>query len=276
MPPFRLALIIAVACSYAMLLSALLGSAPPAWSVAVMLGALLVAVHAGIFFLNLSVFVDVFARRPRGARAVALTFDDGPHPVHTRRVLDTLDARGVKGTFFLIGAKAEAHPDVVQDIVRRGHEVALHSFVHDHILFCRAEPAIVKDIERTQDVIERAAGVRPKLFRPPVGFSSPRTRTAVRALDLTVVGWSARAFDGAGRPSADRILKRLLPALDDGAVVLLHDAPERGDEAPTSVEALPRILDALEARGLHGVTVSTLIAGAAPEPSPEAVSLRKA
>jgi len=261
-PPARLLLILLVAGAYGVLLATFVSAAPPTWFIIAHLVALAATIHLGIFCLGLGVFVDVFARGDRGSRSVALTFDDGPHPLHTMRVLELLEAAGAKATFFVIGAKVDAHPEVVAEIVRRGHEVGLHSYTHDRLLFMRHESKIVADLVRTQDAVERAAGVRPKLFRPPVGFSSPRTRVAVRQLGLTVTGWSARAFDGAGRPSVAVIVARIAPSLEDGAVVLLHDAPERGDVAPTSIEAIPELLAHLKQRGLSAVTVSALIAGA--------------
>lgn len=253
---------IVVGITYGVIAASLLAHAPPLWFLVALLTTLAVCVNLGIFFLNLGVFVDVVSEREPGQRAVALTFDDGPHPVHTRRVLDALDAAGAKATFFVIGAKASEHPDVVAEIVRRGHEVGLHSHVHDHLLFMRHESKIVRDLVRTQDAIERAAGVRPKLFRPPVGFTSPRTRVAVKELGLVVVGWSARAFDGAGRPSAEQVVARIEPELRDGAIVLLHDSAERGDTPPTSIDALAELLQLLRQRGLNSVTVSALMGGA--------------
>ncbi|MBK6514764.1 MAG: polysaccharide deacetylase family protein [Polyangiaceae bacterium] len=266
MTPARLAVIALVSCSYGVILLSIAGHGPPLWFVVGLLAAQAIVVHLGIFFVNFGVFLDVVSEIEPGRRAVALTFDDGPHPVHTPRVLDMLDAVGAKATFFVIGAKADAHPEVIAEIARRGHEVALHSYEHDHLLFMRPEPSIVRDLVKTQDAIERACGARSKLFRPPVGFSSPRTRVAVKELGLVVVGWSARAFDGAGRPSVERILERLSASVRDGAIVLLHDAPERGDNAPTSLEALPALLAMISERGLSTVTVSSLIGSAQAEP----------
>lgn len=266
MTPARLAVVALVCASYGVILLTATGHAPPLWFVIALLATLAIVVHLGIFFLNLGVFLDTISEIEPGRRAVALTFDDGPHPVHTRRVLDMLDAAGAKATFFVIGQKAEAHPDVIADISRRGHEVALHSHTHDHLLFMRHEPSIVRDLTRTQDAIERACGARPKLFRPPVGFSSPRTRVAVKELGLVVAGWSARAYDGAGRPSVKQTLDRLSASVRDGAIVLLHDAAERGDAAPTSLDALPQLLKLLEERGLEAVTLSALIGGVRAEP----------
>jgi peptidoglycan-N-acetylglucosamine deacetylase len=255
----RSALAVCVAGAYAIIVAAVAGVRTPTWAVVGVLLAIATIVTLGTFFPNLAVFVDIVTRGAEGARGAALTFDDGPHPVHTRNVLDALDKVGAKGTFFVIGNKVEAHPEVVAEIVRRGHEVGIHSWDHDRLLNMRREPNIVRDLEKTRDAIERAAGTRPKLFRPPVGLTSPRTRVAVNQLGLTVIGWSARAFDGAGRPSTERVIARIAPALAHGSIVLLHDAAERGDAAPTSLDALPELLALMEKRGLQGVTVTALL-----------------
>jgi peptidoglycan-N-acetylglucosamine deacetylase len=255
----RAALAVCVAGAYAIVLAALFGVHTPTWAIALVLLSIATIVTLGTFFPNLAVFVNVVTRGAPGARGAALTFDDGPHPIHTRSVLDALDKVGAKGTFFVIGNKVEAHPEVVAEIVRRGHEVGIHSWDHDRLLNMRREPNIVRDLEKTRDAIERATGIRPKLFRPPVGLTSPRTRVAVGELGLTVIGWNARAFDGAGRPSTERVISRIAPALDHGSIVLLHDAAERGDAAPTSLGALPELLALMEKRGLEGVTVTRLL-----------------
>jgi peptidoglycan/xylan/chitin deacetylase (PgdA/CDA1 family) len=256
--PVRTALAMLVAAAYVLALASIVGADVPIAVVLAVLLALLTVVHLGVFFLNLGVFVDVTSRGPVGRSAVALTFDDGPHPVHTRRVLELLAGRGHKATFFVVGEKAEAHPDVILEIVAQGHELALHGHSHDRFLNLREETRIIDDLRANQAAIERAASVRTRLFRPPVGFTSPRTRVAVRALDLFVVGWTARAYDGAGRPSAAQVVDRIERDLFDGSIILLHDAAERGDAEPASVRALPTILERLDARGLGSITVGEL------------------
>ncbi|MBL9021129.1 MAG: polysaccharide deacetylase family protein [Myxococcales bacterium] len=258
MPAARALLALLVALGYGLVGWSLAVAPVTPW---VLLGAalaVLVVVNLGVGFLNLGVFVDVLSRGPRDRRAVALTFDDGPHPVHTREVLRVLREHRAKATFFVIGHKVDRHPEVVEEILADGHEVGLHSHAHDHYLNLRHEPKIVEDIERNQAALERLAGRKPTLFRPPVGLTSPRITVAVRKLGLRVVGWSARAFDGAGRPEPEVVLSRLTPDLKPGAIVLLHDAAERTDERPTSLDALPGLLRTLEERGLEPVTVSEL------------------
>ncbi len=268
MPPGRVLLILLVTAAYGLVGYSLLVTPAPAWALLGLALAVLVIVHLGVGFLNLGVFVDVVSRGRPGGRSVALTFDDGPHPVHTREVLRELDRAGAKGTFFLVGRKVDAHPEVVEEIARAGHEIGLHSYAHDHYLTLRHEPAICRDLAANQACIERLTGRRPTMFRPPVGLTSPRVRVAVRALGLTVVGWSARAFDGAGRPAPQVVLDRILPDLDDGAIVLLHDAAERTDARPTSLDALPGLLAAMKERCLSGVTVSELVGRAHPGAEP--------
>lgn len=257
--PLRLALFATLALTLAAAVSSIWRGPPPIWVSALLLATLLGLVTAGSLFLNLGVFVRAVRSGSADRATIAFTFDDGPHAVHTRRVMDLLEAADARGTFFVIGEKARREPALVREMASRGHEVALHSDVHDRFLNLRAEPAIAADLSKNQDAVERAASVRPHLFRPPVGLTSPRIQVAVEALGLTVVGWSARAFDGATAPDVETTRQRVLPGLAPGAIVLLHDAKERGDDAPSSIEALPSLLEAARARGLRCVTVSELL-----------------
>lgn len=213
----------------------------------------------GVFFLRLGMFVDVVWRGPTDARGVALTFDDGPSPEHTPKVLDLLDQAGVKATFFVIGRKAEAHPEIVREIAARGHAIGLHGYAHDRLFALRSASAVEADLRRGADALERVAGARPTLFRPPIGHTNPRIARAALSLDLDVVGWSIRGLDGLARSRADRVAARVIPRLRDGAIVLLHDAAERDDHEPAGVAALPRILAAMSANRLPGVRVDAWV-----------------
>jgi peptidoglycan-N-acetylglucosamine deacetylase len=208
--------------------------------------------------LELGTFLDVELAVPSSRARVALSFDDGPHPVHTRRILDMLDAHGAKASFFVIGEKAAKYPELVREIAARGHELALHSWSHDRHLYLRDPVAIAHELECSIEVVEGATGKRPRLFRPPIGFSTPRTRAAVQLLGLRVAGWSVRGFDGVASASSHAVAERVARRLEPGAIVLLHDAAERGDREPASVEALPAILDTISRARLAIVTVSEL------------------
>lgn len=253
MPPARALLYVATAGALALLARSVLIAPVPLWIAAAALAGYLGLLFAGVLSLRLGMFVDVVRRGPPGARGVALTFDDGPSPEHTPRVLDLLDEAGVKATFFLIGKKVAAHPEIARAIVERGHAVGVHSYAHSRLFSLLSLEAVRLDIARALEAISVATGATPTLFRPPIGHTSPRIARALEAFDLRVVGWSVRGLDGLASARPDRVAARIASGLDDGAIVLLHDAAERDDFTPASVSALPRILEEMRERGLAGV-----------------------
>jgi peptidoglycan-N-acetylglucosamine deacetylase len=266
-PPARILLYVATAGALSLIgRSVLLGPIP--LPVALAAFALYVAlIGSGVAFLRLGMFVDVVWRGPREARGVALTFDDGPSPEHTPKVLDLLDEAKVKATFFVIGRKAAAHPEIVRAIADRGHALGIHGMVHDRLLTLRSPDTVSDDLADAIAAVEAVTGVRPTLFRPPVGLTSPRVARALEWFDLVVVGWSVRALDGVRSARPDRVAARVIPRLRDGAIVLLHDAAERDDHRPASLDALPRILSAMRSRDLEGVRLDRWITADA-EPGP--------
>jgi peptidoglycan/xylan/chitin deacetylase (PgdA/CDA1 family) len=250
--------------------SLILGPVPLSVAIAA-LAAYVALIGSGVAFLRLGMFVDVVSRGPREARGVALTFDDGPSPEHTPRVLDLLDEASVKATFFVIGKKAAAHPELVRAIVERGHAVGIHGHVHDRFLSLRSPDTVGDDLAEAIATVEAITGARPTLFRPPVGLTSPRVARALEWFDLVVVGWSVRGLDGLAGAQPERVAARVVPRLEDGAIVLLHDAAERDDYCPASLAALPRILAAMRTRDLDGVRLDAWIAApTSPPPAPSA------
>ena len=214
---------------------------PPLWFASLATAAYVGVILSGVFVLSLRMFVDAVTRGPSGARGVALTFDDGPHPETTRAVLDALDEAKVTATFFVIAKKAEEHPEVVREIVKRGHAVGLHSYAHDRLFSLRGEKVVRADLERGIAALEAITGERPRLFRPPIGHTSPIIARVADALDLVVVGWSVSGRDGI-RAKVDDVVARIGSRLVDGAIVLMHDASERGDHTPVAARALPEII----------------------------------
>lgn len=209
----------------------------------------------GVFFLRLGMFLDVLWRGPGEARGVALTFDDGPSPSSTPKILDLLDAAKAKATFFVIGKKAEKHPELVREILARGHAVALHSYAHHRLFSLKSARYVRDDLKRAIEVLSAITGDKPALFRPPIGHSNPTIARVVKELGLEVVGWSVRALDGLAAADPKAVAARVKRGLRDGAIVLMHDAAEREDREPASVAALPIILDAMAAKNLRGVRV---------------------
>ena len=189
---------------------------------------------------------------------VALTFDDGPNDPATSAILDVLAAKGVKATFFVVGANAEVFPETLRRTVAEGHAIGNHSYSH-------RKRATLRDLrygelEQTQAVIERITGVRPALYRSPNGFHTPWQLAAVRAAGLTTVHWNVQTLDWE-RPDPEVIVRRVLDRVGPGSIVLLHDGDDtnRGSDRTPTVAALPMLIDALQARGYRLVTVPELL-----------------
>jgi peptidoglycan-N-acetylglucosamine deacetylase len=195
-----------------------------------------------------------FTRLPAaaGGEMVALTFDDGPHPDVTPAVLELLAQARVRATFFCVGRKAEAHPDLISAIRAAGHCVANHSYTHPNSFALRGPRGMARELERAQAAIERAGGGRPRHFRPPAGIQNPWLAAALANAGLTLVSWTRRGFDTVTR-DAGRVAARLLRGLRAGDILLMHDGSSAQDRTgrPVVLEALPRVLDALTRRGLR-------------------------
>jgi len=195
--------------------------------------------------------------RPEG-RQVALTFDDGPGP-DTPAVLDALDAAGVRATFFVLGTAAVARPELVREVARRGHLVALHGYSHRKLHF--ASPREVADeLDRGRDAI-RAAGVEPApYFRAPHGFKGPILGRALRRRGLTLVGWTRGVWD-TERPGADAIAERACDRMRGGEILLLHDGcgtPGIDPRRDQTAAALPAIVRRWRDAGYELVTIDAL------------------
>jgi len=199
------------------------------------------------------------SRGPAGGARVALTFDDGPHPVTTRQVLEVLASTRHRATFFVLGEKARRHPDVVREIHAGGHTLGVHGDSHDRLHSFRMPWTVRAEIVRATEAVEAAAGVRPRFFRPPLGHTSVTTVRGARRAGVTLIGWSSRGYDGIRRRSPVAVVARVGPTLSAGAIVLLHDAAEHDDFEPASVRALPRLVALLDQRGLTSVGLDTLL-----------------
>lgn len=215
----------------------------------------LVLGSAGVFWPERGMYGSVLWHGPARPE-VALTFDDGPSPATTPRVLETLAKAGAPATFFLVGRKAQAHPALVREIVAAGHAVGLHGFDHDRLFSLRGSRRVAEDIRRTQAALEDAGAPKPTLFRPPIGFVSHLTVWGARRAGVTLVGCSARALDGFEGASANKVTERLVRALAPGALLAMHDASERDGYVPASLQALPRVLAALRDRALSPVALT--------------------
>jgi peptidoglycan/xylan/chitin deacetylase (PgdA/CDA1 family) len=189
-----------------------------------------------------------------GAKVVALTFDDGPSPLYTRKILSILKKYGIKATFFEIGRSARAYPSLSRELAKAGMEMANHTETHPLNLGKLSAKAVSSQITMAQYDIKKASGQAPRFFRPPGGNTTSSMYGPLDKLGLGWVQWDIDTEDWQ-RPPADKIVSRVVSRARPGSVVLMHDG---GGDRSHTVEALPKIIERLQAKGYGFVTVSQL------------------
>jgi peptidoglycan-N-acetylglucosamine deacetylase len=188
--------------------------------------------------------------RVDGAGCVALTFDDGPDPVDTPKLLDLLREKGVQATFFVVGKRADQYPEIVRRTWEEGHLVANHTWSH-YSLFCFLMPRRLRaEIEHGTESIRRSCGFRTRYFRSPVGLRHPLLAPYLQDAGLEYISWTIRTRDTLTADSG-AIAQRILNKAASGDIILLHDHLPRGAQA--MLEALPGVIDELRNRGFKFV-----------------------
>lgn len=205
----------------------------------------------------LPVATKVFSISPTKEKRVAITFDDGPDKTYTPQILDILKSHQVKATFFLIGEKANEHPDVVKRIYAEGHDLGNHTWNHRQLSKMPAAD-IEAEIARTDDLLKKTSGTAPKLFRSPYGETSEDIMRTAAQTGHSVIGWSVDTRDWEGH-SAEAILATVKKELKPGAVILMHSAGGKGGNRANTVKALPQVIAYLKQQGYRIETVSELM-----------------
>jgi peptidoglycan-N-acetylglucosamine deacetylase len=205
----------------------------------------------GATILSLHYFVPSHARGRR-TDAIALTFDDGPVPGKTEKILALLHARGIPATFFCIGHRVAANPQLAATLHAEGHLLGNHSYWHGKTFDMQTAGAIAAELQQTDDILATVTGRRPRFFRPPYGVTNPMVARAVRRRGYTVVGWSVRSFDTVIRDRA-KLLQRITRSLKGGDIVLFHDYSD------SALDVLPAFLDHVAKLGLKVVRVDELL-----------------
>jgi peptidoglycan/xylan/chitin deacetylase (PgdA/CDA1 family) len=182
-------------------------------------------------------------------KCVALTFDDGPG-AYTAQLLDLLASKDVKATFFVLGKQVKLHPDLVGRAVAEGHQIGDHTWDHK-VLTSLPEAGVLRQVNRTADEIEAAAGIRPDVMRPPSGLINP---TVANLVGMPAVLWSIDTRDWQHR-DATRTVEAVREGVKPGSVVLMHDIYS------SSIDAVPQIIDELRADGYAFVTVRDMFGG---------------
>lgn len=213
---------------------------------------------AASFLPQTNFLFEVVSHGNTGKPAVALTFDDGPTKPTTRQILDLLDKYSACATFFVTGVHAVRFPELIKEIVARGHAVGNHSFHHDPFLMLKSSRIIYQEILAAQEILQNA-GVQTKAFRPPVGIVNPKLPLLLERAGMYCVTFSCRAGD-AGNRRVRNLSGRILKKVKGGDIILLHDVPaRRKEDGEVLLREIENLLQGLALRGLKIIPLSALI-----------------
>lgn len=200
------------------------------------------------FILTASANSDVFGKK-EDKKYVALTFDDGPHPVYTQKILDILEEKKVTATFFVVGSRAELHPDKIKRMKKMDCEIGNHTYSHAD-LWAASRSKTVAEIEKCSAAIFAITGEEPIIYRPPFGRIRKDNENCV---PLRKILWTVDSLDW-NTKSKDRVINNIVNNVKDGSIVLMHDFYN------STLSALPEIIDILREAGYEFKTVSELAA----------------
>ncbi|MBB4825474.1 peptidoglycan/xylan/chitin deacetylase (PgdA/CDA1 family) [Sporosarcina luteola] len=185
---------------------------------------------------------------------IALTFDDGPHPVYTVKLLDLLKRHNVRATFFVVGEKAQLHPALLKRMHAEGHQIGIHHLQHSSS-WLLTPGQLKKQLVETEQIIQEATGVRPFLYRPPWGFMNAASIPLAKSRDYKIIIWSHHFKDWKVASCETILLEGLRQVPEDGSIILLHDDgtnPGADDEAPdVMLSKLQIFLEEATAKGVR-------------------------
>jgi peptidoglycan/xylan/chitin deacetylase (PgdA/CDA1 family) len=225
--------------------------------------ALAVAMAVFCVFFDEAVFMrkGTVYRVPTPGKAVALTFDDGPSPLWTPKILDELKALDVKATFFVLGQHVRRYPEIARRIVNEGHEIENHSYDH-HVLIYYKPDKLKGEIDDTERVVRVTTGKTTKYFRPPKAWLSSKEKAKVEEMGYKVVLWSLNSKDWVTFDDK-YMLRYILRNIQPGDIVLFHDSGgvfgTEGGNREETVKIISQLVPKLRDRGYRFVTVSELL-----------------
>jgi peptidoglycan/xylan/chitin deacetylase (PgdA/CDA1 family) len=199
----------------------------------------------------------VFFEGPSTLKQAALTFDDGPDVYYTTKILDILSKNKIRATFFIVGQRAEKHPEIIKRIVNDGHTIGNHSW--DHPDLNKLTPEKVKfELDQTSNLLCSITGFQTHLFRPPYGAASQSVVNELASMGYKVIDWSVDTRDWAGTPPAI-IMEYVKKELKPGGIILEHCAGGKNDNLDNTVKALPEIISYAKNQGYTFVTIPELL-----------------
>lgn len=199
-------------------------------------------------------FSNVFHSKKNSSMKIALTFDDGPHPIYTPLILDILNEYGIKATFFMVGENVKLYPDIAMRVLNEGHEIGNHTYSHPHLVNMNYG-TLLDEVLECEDEIFKLSEYKPRLFRPPGGILGENILKASEKLEYNVILWNVDTRDWANTPSDD-IVENVITNTDNGDIILMHDYISYNSPTPDALQKLiPRLIE----EGYKFVTVSELL-----------------
>lgn len=222
------------------------------WLVIVLIVVWITLTAIGSFHLRWDYHLKLYHKNNETtAKVLAITFDDGPHPIYTPQVLDLLKKYNAKASFFCIGQKVKKHPEILRDLLDQGHVVGNHSYSHAWNFGFFNTPKVIEELHKTNAIVQSISGLEMKLFRPPYGVTNPSIKKALDHTKHLAIGWSVRSLDTTGR-SAEVVYDRIIKRYENGGVVLMHDTSAK------TVSVLEHLLLDLSQKGYKFVSVDSL------------------
>lgn len=213
----------------------------------------LLIVSIASFNIQCNFFLNFISKGNPEGNKIALTFDDGPHPEFTPKVLVLLEKFNAKATFFCIGENVENYSDVLIKISENQHTIGNHSYTHSNKIDFNNKDGWLDEIISTDLAIQYTINKIPRFFRPPFGVTTPHLAKAINATNHLVIGWNVRSFDTVQNHTPERIVSRILKQIKPGSIILLHD------HIPKIIPILEQLLPELQKRNFNFVTVDELI-----------------
>lgn len=242
MPKIRLLNIILLALLAVCIPACYLNPSIVWWVAGIYLVLQLSLLYYGVVTISAGFFVKALCKADTHEKVVALSFDDGPHPIYTPKILDTLKKYKAPASFFVIGKNIHGNENILQREKAEGHLVGNHSYCHDFWFDMYGTDKMLDDIQKADDTIEKTIGAKPVLFRPPYGITNPNLKKAIKRGNYITLGWSIRSLDTTIKDK-EKLLSRIGDRLKPGDIILLHDSMEH------TANVLPELIETILNKG---------------------------
>lgn len=206
----------------------------------------------GCYYVGSGFFIKVICSSTTDRKEIALSFDDGPAPSYTPEILAILQAEAVKAAFFCIGNRIGGNEKIFRQVYEEGHVIGNHSYSHHFWFDMFPSSKMLTDLKMMDSAMEKAIGLRPRLFRPPYGVTNPNLKKAIIGGQYTPIGWNVRSLDTVIEDE-QKLLKKINDAIKPGAIVLFHDTSK------TTLAILPRFIREVKERGYTIVRLDKML-----------------